>query len=123
LKPASNNSQRLQVAVAGDEGSARLDRVLAVRLQAVPLAVGAGLASSVTVGSAPIRDPAYHVTAGRYVTIDVPDAVLPSRQREYRARYRLGMTTSSSSTSRGLVVIPPPAMRPALVNALIAIAG
>src|SRR3981189_808910 len=29
---SSNSGQRLQVTVAGDEGSARLDRVLAVRL-------------------------------------------------------------------------------------------
>src|SRR5258705_3396190 len=33
------------------------------------------LAGSVTVGSAPIRDPAYHVTAGDTITIEVPQAV------------------------------------------------
>jgi 23S rRNA pseudouridine1911/1915/1917 synthase len=77
LKPASNNSQRLEVTVAGDEGSARLDRVLAVcvpelsrsRLKALILA------GSVTAASAPIRDPAYHVSAGDTITIDVPEAI------------------------------------------------
>src|SRR5712691_8567723 len=33
------------------------------------------LAGSVTVKSAPVRDPAYHVNAGDTITIDVPEAV------------------------------------------------
>ena len=33
------------------------------------------LAGSVSLGSAPIRDPAYHVAAGDTITIDVPEAV------------------------------------------------
>jgi 23S rRNA pseudouridine1911/1915/1917 synthase len=77
LKPASNNSQRLEVNVAGDEGSARLDRVLAVRLPELSRSrlKALILAGSVTAGSAPIRDPAYHVSAGDTITIDVPEAV------------------------------------------------
>jgi 23S rRNA pseudouridine1911/1915/1917 synthase len=77
LKPATNNAQRLQVAVAGDEGSARLDRVLAVRLPELSRSrlKALILAGSVTLGSAPIRDPAYHVVAGDTITIDVPEAV------------------------------------------------
>jgi 23S rRNA pseudouridine1911/1915/1917 synthase len=79
---SSNSGQRLEVTVAGDEGSIRLDRVLAVRvaelsrsrLKALILA-GQVSINSVTVGSAPIRDPAYHVSAGDTITIDVPQAV------------------------------------------------
>src|SRR6185312_15521763 len=73
---SSSNGQRLEVTVGGDEGSPRLDRVLAVlrpelsrsRLKALILA------GSVAVKSAPIRDPAYHVAAGDTITIDVPEA-------------------------------------------------
>src|ERR1700688_202987 len=74
---SSNSGQRLQVTVAGDEGSIRLDRVLAVRLAELSRSrlKALILAGSVTVGSAPIRDPAYHVTAGDTITIDVPQAV------------------------------------------------
>src|ERR1700674_2882570 len=75
--PSSNSGQRLVVTVAGDEGSIRLDRVLAVRLAELSRSrlKALILAGSVTVGSAPIRDPAYHVTAGDTITIDVPQAV------------------------------------------------
>src|SRR5713226_3410197 len=79
---SSNSGQRLEVTVAGDEGSIRLDRVLAVRLAELSRSrlkalILAGQVSiiSVTVGSAPIRDPAYHVAAGDTITIDVPQAV------------------------------------------------
>jgi 23S rRNA pseudouridine1911/1915/1917 synthase len=79
---SSNSGQRLEVTVAGDEGSIRLDRVLAVRLAELSrsrlkalILAGQVSINSVTVGSAPIRDPAYHVTAGDTITIDVPQAV------------------------------------------------
>jgi 23S rRNA pseudouridine1911/1915/1917 synthase len=73
---SSNSGQRLEVTVAGDEGSSRLDRVLAVhvaelsrsRLKALILA------GQVTIKSAPVCDPAYHVAAGDTITIDVPEA-------------------------------------------------
>jgi 23S rRNA pseudouridine1911/1915/1917 synthase len=81
---SSGNGQRLEVTVGGDEGSPRLDRALAVlrpelsrsRLKALILA------GSVTAKGAPIRDPAYHVTAGDTITIDVPEAVAPEPKGE-----------------------------------------
>src|SRR5208282_1721754 len=71
LKQDSNSGQRLEVTVAGDEGSTRLDRVLAVqvaelsrsRLKALILA-GQVSISSASIESAPVRDPAYHVGRG-----------------------------------------------------------
>src|SRR5258705_4180638 len=73
---SSNGGQRLQVTVAGNEGSTRLDRVLALhvaelsrsRLKALILA------GQVSLKGAPIRDPAYHVAAGDTITIEVPEA-------------------------------------------------
>ena len=69
--------QRLQVTVAGDEGSNRLDRVLAARLQELSRSrlKALILAGQVAVGTAPVRAPAYHVAAGDTITIDVPEAV------------------------------------------------
>jgi 23S rRNA pseudouridine1911/1915/1917 synthase len=81
LKQASNSGERHEVTVAGDEGSARLDRVLAAqlpdlsrsRLKALILAGQVSIIRG-TVPAAPIRDPAYHVVAGDSITIDVPQA-------------------------------------------------
>jgi len=74
---SSNGGQKLVVTVAGDEGSTRLDRVLAVRLAELSRSrlKALILAGSVNIKSAPIRDPAYHVSAGDTITIDVPEAV------------------------------------------------
>jgi 23S rRNA pseudouridine1911/1915/1917 synthase len=74
---ASNSGQRHQVIVAGDEGSNRLDRVLAVRLPALSRSrlKALILAGSVTLKTAPVRDPAYHVGSGDTITIDVPEAI------------------------------------------------
>jgi 23S rRNA pseudouridine1911/1915/1917 synthase len=74
---SSNSGQRLVVTVAGDEGSARLDRVLAVRVAELSRSrlKALILAGSVAVRSTPIRDPAYHVAAGDTITIDVPEAI------------------------------------------------
>ena len=74
---SSNSGQRLEVTVAGDEGSVRLDRVLAVRQPELSRSrlKALILAGSVTAGGAPIRDPAYHVARGDTITIDVPEAV------------------------------------------------
>jgi 23S rRNA pseudouridine1911/1915/1917 synthase len=74
---ASNSGQRHQVIVTGDEGSNRLDRVLAVRLEALSRSrlKALILAGSVTLKNTPIRDPAYHVASGDTITIDVPLAV------------------------------------------------
>lgn len=70
--------------MAGDEGSRRLDRVLAVhspdlsrsRLKALILA------GQVSVGPNPVRDPAYHVNAGDTITIDVPPATAAEPEGE-----------------------------------------
>jgi 23S rRNA pseudouridine1911/1915/1917 synthase len=72
----SNSGQRLEVVVAGDEGAVRLDRVLAVRLPELSRSrlKALILAGSVSIKSAPMRDPAYHVGAGDTITIDVPEA-------------------------------------------------
>jgi 23S rRNA pseudouridine1911/1915/1917 synthase len=74
---SSNSGQRLEVTVAGDEGSARLDRVLAVRLPQLSRSrlKALILAGQVILKTAPIRDPAYHVASGDTITIDVPQAV------------------------------------------------
>ncbi|MGY8685667.1 RluA family pseudouridine synthase [Bradyrhizobium sp. UFLA05-153] len=72
----SGSAQKLEVVVAGDEGSARLDRVLAARLPDLSRSrlKTLILAGSVTFRSEAIRDPAYHVAPGDTITIDVPEA-------------------------------------------------
>jgi len=67
----------MEVTVAGDEGSVRLDRVLALRLAELSRSrlKALILAGSVSIGPTPIRDPAYHVAAGDTITIDVPEPV------------------------------------------------
>jgi 23S rRNA pseudouridine1911/1915/1917 synthase len=74
---SSNGGQRLVVIVAGDEGSVRLDRVLAVRVAELSRSrlKALILGGQVSIKSTPIRDPAYHVAAGETITIDVPEAV------------------------------------------------
>ena len=81
---SSNGGERLQVTVEGDEGSPRLDRVLAARCANLSRSrlKALILAGSVTVKGAPVRDPAYHVTAGDTITIDVPEAVPPEPKGE-----------------------------------------
>jgi 23S rRNA pseudouridine1911/1915/1917 synthase len=79
---SSNSGQKLTVTVTGDEGSLRLDRVLAVlrpelsrsRLKALILA---GQVSLVRDGatSAALHDPAHHVVSGDTIAIDVPEAL------------------------------------------------
>ncbi|MBR1125652.1 RluA family pseudouridine synthase [Bradyrhizobium lablabi] len=66
----------MEVTVGGDEGAARLDRVLAVRCPALSRSrlKALILAGSVTVRDAVVRDPAYHVRNGDTITIDVPEA-------------------------------------------------
>ena len=81
---SSNSGQKLEVIVAGDEGSARLDRVLAARLAELSRSrlKALILAGSVTVRDTPIRDPAYHVAKGDTITIDVPEAAPPEPKGE-----------------------------------------
>jgi 23S rRNA pseudouridine1911/1915/1917 synthase len=73
--PSHLGSAKLQVTVAGDEGSSRLDRVLAAHLEELSrsrLKVLI-LEGSVTIGAVPIRDPAYHVGKGDTIIIEVPE--------------------------------------------------
>jgi 23S rRNA pseudouridine1911/1915/1917 synthase len=81
---SSNSGQRLQVTVGGDEGSSRLDRVLAVRLPQLSRSrlKALILAGSVATKSAPVRDPAYHVVSGDTITIEVPEAVAAEPKAE-----------------------------------------
>ncbi|MGJ4927137.1 RluA family pseudouridine synthase [Bradyrhizobium sp. HKCCYLS2038] len=67
----------MTVIVAGDEGSPRLDRVLASKLPELSRSrlKALILAGQVSLASGAVRDPAYHVTAGDTITIDVPEAV------------------------------------------------
>ena len=69
-------SGRLTVTAAGDEGSPRLDRVLAARAPGLSRSRLKALIldGRVSIKSAPVRDPAYHVAAGDTITIDVPPA-------------------------------------------------
>jgi 23S rRNA pseudouridine1911/1915/1917 synthase len=64
------------VVVAGDEGSPRLDRVLAARLPELSRSrlKALILAGQVSTGTGAVRDPAYHVGRGETITIDVPEA-------------------------------------------------
>ena len=123
-----NNGQLLEVTVGGDEGSPRLDRVLAVlrpelsrsRLKALILA------GSVTARGTPIRDPAYHVAKGDTITIDVPEAAPPEPKGE-------GIALDIVYEDEDIIVIDKPkglVVHPAaghetgtLVNALIAHCG
>ena len=125
---SSNSGQRLVVTVAGDEGSTRLDRVLAVRRPELSRSrlKALILAGSVTIASAPIRDPAYHVTAGDTITIDVPEAVAAEPRAEAIA---LDIVYEDDDIividkPRGLVVHPAAGHETGtLVNALIAHCG
>jgi 23S rRNA pseudouridine1911/1915/1917 synthase len=128
LELTSSNDQRLEVTVAGDEGSTRLDRVLAAhvaelsrsRLKALILA------GKVNVGSVPIRDPAYHVGRGNTITIVVPQAVAAEPAGEDIA---LDVVHEDDDIividkPRGLVVHPAAGHETGtLVNALIAHCG
>jgi 23S rRNA pseudouridine1911/1915/1917 synthase len=79
-----NNGRKLEVTVAGDEGSARLDRVLAQRTPELSRSrlKALILAGSVTVKGAAVRDPAYHVAKGDTIIIDVPEAAPAEPQAE-----------------------------------------
>src|SRR6516165_8289518 len=72
---SQDHSGRLEITVAGDEGSVRLDRVLAARHPDLSRSrlKGLILAGAVSVGTAVIRDPAYHVARGDTITIDLPE--------------------------------------------------
>jgi 23S rRNA pseudouridine1911/1915/1917 synthase len=79
-----NSGQRLEVTVDGDEGSPRLDRVLATRVAELSRSrlKALILAGSVTVKNAAVRDPAFHVARGDTITIDVPEPAPAEPQGE-----------------------------------------
>src|SRR5271166_859844 len=80
----AHSAHQLEVVVAGDEGSGRLDRVLAHRLPDLSRSrlKALILAGHVAVKAAPIRDPAYHVNKGDTIIIDVPEATDPAPKAE-----------------------------------------
>jgi 23S rRNA pseudouridine1911/1915/1917 synthase len=125
---SQDHAGRLQVTVAGDEGSVRLDRVLAAREPSLSRSrlKGLILAGSVSVGTTAIRDPAYHVAKGDTITIDVPEAVAAEPQAENIA---LDVVYEDSdiiviNKPKGLVVHPAAGHASGtLVNALIAHCG
>jgi 23S rRNA pseudouridine1911/1915/1917 synthase len=138
LAQDANRGQRLAVIVAGDEGSTRLDRVLAVRLaefsrsrlKALILA-GQVSISQVSINSAAVkntlvRDPAYHVAAGDTITIDVPE---PTAAEPAPEDIALDIVYEDDDIividkPRGLVVHPAAGHETGtLVNALIAHCG
>jgi 23S rRNA pseudouridine1911/1915/1917 synthase len=125
---SSNSAQKLEVTVAGDEGSSRLDRVLAARLPELSRSrlKALILAGQVMVKTAPIRDPAYHVTAGDTIIIDVPEVAPAEPMAEDIA---LDIVYEDDDIividkPRGLVVHPAAGHESGtLVNALIAHCG
>jgi 23S rRNA pseudouridine1911/1915/1917 synthase len=125
---SSNSGQRLEVTVAGDEGSNRLDRVLAVRRPELSRSrlKALILAGQVSIESAAVRDPAYHVGRGDTITIDVPEAVAAEPSGEAIA---LDIVHEDDdiiviNKPRGLVVHPAAGHETGtLVNALIAHCG
>jgi 23S rRNA pseudouridine1911/1915/1917 synthase len=129
MQGSSRHQQgRLEVIVAGNEGSARLDRVLAAHLAELSRSRLKALIldGAVMVGSATIRDPAYHVANGDTIIIDVPEAAEPTPAGEQIA---LNIVYEDDD----IIVIDKPAglvVHPAaghasgtLVNALIAHCG
>jgi len=128
LEQGANGGQRLEVIVAGDEGSTRLDRVLAARLSELSRSrlKALILAGQVAVKNAPIRDPAYHVAKGDTITIHVPEPTSPEPVAEAIALpivYEDGDIIVIDKP-RGLVVHPAAGHETGtLVNALIAHCG
>ena len=118
----------MEVIVGGDEGSVRLDRVLAVRRPELSRSrlKALILAGSVTMGSAPIRDPAYHVARGDTITIDVPEAA-PAEPRGEQIALDIAYEDDDIiviDKPGGLVVHPAAGHETGtLVNALIAHCG
>ncbi len=112
----------------GGEGSARLDRVLSAQLPALSRSrlKALILAGSVQVGTAPVRDPAYHVAPGDTIIIDVPEAADPVPQGEEIALHIVYEDDDIIVIDKpaGLVVHPAAGHATGtLVNALIAHCG
>ena len=130
---SSNSGERLEVTVAGDEGSPRLDRVLAARLPELSrsrlkalILAGQVSMTKASVKTAPIRDPAYHVGPGDTITIDVPEAA-PAEPRPEAIALDIAYEDDDIiviNKQAGLVVHPAAGHETGtLVNALIAHCG
>jgi len=128
LKQDDVRRRSLEVIVEGDEGSARLDRVLAKRLAELSRSrlKALILAGKVAVRNAPVHDPAYHVGRGDTITIDVPEPADPEPAGEDIA---LNVVHEDEDIividkPKGLVVHPAAGHESGtLVNALIAHCG
>jgi 23S rRNA pseudouridine1911/1915/1917 synthase len=128
MQGSSNSGQKLEVIVDGDEGFARLDRVLAVRRPELSRSrlKALILAGNVSIAGSPVRDPAYHVAKGETITIDVPEAVAAEPEGEAIA---LDIVYEDDdiiviNKPKGLVVHPAAGHETGtLVNALIAHCG
>src|ERR1700758_1924067 len=130
---SSKGAERLEVTVDGSEGSARLDRMRAVRLpeRSRSRLKALILAGQVSINkpsgkAAPIRDPAYHVGPGDTITIDVPEAADPEPKGENIALHIVYEDDDLIVIDKptGLVVHPAAGHATGtLVNALIAHCG
>ncbi|WP_291694391.1 RluA family pseudouridine synthase [Bradyrhizobium sp.] len=128
VRNADTGADQLEVTVVGDEGSPRLDRVLATRCPDLSRSrlKALILAGQVRIGTAPVRDPAYHVGTGDTIIIDLPEPAPAEPQGE---RIALDIVHEDDD----IIVIDKPAglvVHPAaghatgtLVNALIAHCG
>jgi 23S rRNA pseudouridine1911/1915/1917 synthase len=128
LEQGTHRGQKLEVIVIGDEGSTRLDRVLASHLAELSRSrlKALILAGKVEVRNAPIRDPAYHVGSGDTITIDVPEPAAPEPAAENIALQIVHEDDDIIviDKPRGLVVHPAAGHETGtLVNALIAHCG
>jgi 23S rRNA pseudouridine1911/1915/1917 synthase len=125
---SQGHAEKLSVIVAGDEGSARLDRVLAARLPELSRSrlKALILAGRVQIGPAAVRDPAYHVGRGDTITIDVPEAT-PAEPRAEAIALQIVYEDDDIiviDKPAGLVVHPAAGHETGtLVNALIAHCG
>src|SRR6201989_3095972 len=125
---SQENEGKREVTVLGDEGSVRLDRVLAARQADLSRSrlKGLILAGAVSVGTLEIRDPAYHVAPGDTITIDLPEPVAAEPEGEHIA---LDIVYEDDDIividkPKGLVVHPAAGHASGtLVNALIAHCG
>ena len=129
MQGSSHHSERrLQVTVAGNEGFARLDRVLAAHLADLSRSRLKALIldGKVAVGADPVRDPAYHVARGDTITIDLPEAVAAEPKGEAMALHIVYEDDDIIVIDKpaGLVVHPAAGHATGtLVNALIAHCG
>jgi 23S rRNA pseudouridine1911/1915/1917 synthase len=128
VEQGTHHGRRLEVIISGNEGSTRLDRVLASHLAELSRSrlKALILAGKVEVQNTPIRDPAYHVGGGDTITIDVPEPAAPEPAAENIALQIVHEDDDIIviDKPKGLVVHPAAGHETGtLVNALIAHCG